>query len=416
MSLLTTPPDAQVYVVGQEGRHLAGDASEPLTLSLGLTPTTSLEVERQGFKATTVVVPTLQLGDADHWPPSGSIQLQPDYGSSDFWWYSAVHQAPWGLALLLAAGAGAALWRRRQRQQNTVEAQLAALYERASTLDGPVQLSRDFVDVVLGEWRLVESVGAGGMATVYRAVGVNNPGAERAVKIISRDLSQDPEFNLRFKREFMLCAALTHPGVVRVESFGETQGSLYYVMEFLRGTTLRSLLEGHQQLGFEAALAYLKPVADAVSEAHRNGIIHRDLKPDNVMVLAGGKVKVTDFGLARRLQPSMKLTQSGAVLGTPDYMAPEQFFGRADERADQYALGVVLWELLTGTMPFEGESTPLPQVVMEPPRLTERRSDLPPHVTHVVARMMAKEAEDRFPSVAQAVMALEAAATGVLAA
>jgi len=202
---------------------------------------------------------------------------------------------------------------------------------------------------------ILELLGAGGMGAVYKA---RQKGLDRlvAVKILPPEVGQDPAFAERFTREARAMARLSHPNIVAVHDFGQTDGLFYFIMEYIDGANLRQAIEaGHIEP--EAALAIVPQICDALQYAHDEGIVHRDVKPENVLLNAKGRVKITDFGLAKllKLEPTdLSLTNTQQVMGTPRYMAPEQMTAthNVDHRADIYSLGVVFYELLTGEVPL----------------------------------------------------------------
>lgn len=207
--------------------------------------------------------------------------------------------------------------------------------------------------------------------------------------------------------------ALTHPSVVRIEDYGDAEGTLYLVMEFVEGKTLREKMSP-QGLSGPEVWGYCKPICEGLQYVHQRGVIHRDLKPDNIMVTASGRLVIMDFGLAKREDHSM-LTGSGDVLGTPAYMSPEQIQGNPppDARSDQYAIGVLVYELVTGKLPFHGTTDPV-QLLMkhlsaEPFRPSELRSDVSPQLDKILLRMLAKNPEDRFRDMAACAAALQPA-------
>ncbi|MBV8201861.1 MAG: serine/threonine protein kinase, partial [Acidobacteria bacterium] len=211
------------------------------------------------------------------------------------------------------------------------------------------------IDRVIGNYRIVEKVGAGGMGTVYRAVDLMLE-REVAIKAIRPELSREPEIVERFRAEAKMLARLNHPAIATIYSFFVEGEDLYLAMEFVRGRSLAWLLHNAGPLPWERALPLLAGALDGIEQAHRAGIVHRDLKSENLMLTESGTVKVMDFGIAR-LVGSGRLTRTGLLVGTLHYMAPEQIRGEeVDRRADVYALGAVLYEVLTGRVPFEGGS------------------------------------------------------------
>ncbi|MDP1586794.1 MAG: serine/threonine-protein kinase, partial [Prosthecobacter sp.] len=207
---------------------------------------------------------------------------------------------------------------------------------------------------LLPQYEIESLLGRGGMGAVYRG---KQAALDRAVaiKLLPAELAADAEFMSRFQREARTLARLQHPGIVAVHDFGQTsQGHLYFVMEFVNGTDLARLIHG-PGINPVQALEVITQICDALQYAHSQGVIHRDIKPANVLINTEGRAKLADFGLARPTsEETASLTRSNVVMGTPDYMAPEQMAGNAghaDHRADLYALGVMLYEMLTGQTP-----------------------------------------------------------------
>lgn len=264
-----------------------------------------------------------------------------------------------------------------------------------------------------GRYELAEVLGIGGMASVYRA---HDRVLERdvALKVLDERLGEDPEYVERFRREARAIARLSHPNIVTVIDRGDADGCQFIVFEHVRGANLKQLVAKRGRLPVVQALALAHQAARGLGFAHENGIVHRDVKPQNVLVDEDGVAKVTDFGIARSHGgPDEALTMTGTILGTGDYLSPEQATGaQADEHSDQYSLGAMLFELLTGDVPFKGET--LVAVAMrhvnDPlPSVRERRPDVSARVEALVRRAMAKRPEDRFPSMDALAAALEAA-------
>lgn len=255
------------------------------------------------------------------------------------------------------------------------------------------------------KYRLDAELGVGGMGAVYRATRLLI-GDIVVIKIILPEHVSDQKSIQRFQREAQATALLKHPNAVAIYDFGTTsEGLVYLVMELVEGHSLRQIIREQGPLAPQAASVVINQVCAALEEAHRRNIIHRDLKPDNIIVTTttgGLLVKVLDFGLAKLLDPettASNLTQTGTVMGTPYYMSPEQFLGEPlDSRSDIYSLGVVLYEMLTGAVPF---SSPTPTAVVvqhvnqAPPPLRQRDASIPPAVEAVVLRALEKRREAR---------------------
>lgn len=256
---------------------------------------------------------------------------------------------------------------------------------------------------MLGQYQITSQIGKGGMATVYKAYQVS---MDRyvALKVVSGQVMDDPNFLKRFRQEARLIAKLEHPHILPVHDYGEEDGMPYMVMRFLEAGTLTELLETGP-LPLSEIDRIFTQLTDALEYAHENGVIHRDIKPSNAMLDKRGGVFLTDFGIAKMVEgASPGLTATGAITGTPSYMSPEQAQGnKVDQRSDIYSLGIVLFEMLTGRVPFEAE-TPMAvlfkQILDPPPPLSTVRADLPYTLEIVLLKALAKKPEDRYPSMA----------------
>ena len=257
---------------------------------------------------------------------------------------------------------------------------------------------------VVADFRIEDVVGRGGMGVVYRAVQVSL-GRPVALKLIAPQLAADPAFRERFERESRLAASLDHPNVVPVYAAGEHAGALYIAMRFVAGTDLRALINAEGRLAPERAARIVSHVASALDAAHEQGLVHRDVKPANVLISQRGGEEhayLTDFGLTKRSTSSGGLTGSGQWVGTLDYVAPEQLRGeRVDGRADVYSLGCVLYESLTGEVPYprENDLAKLWAHISDPaPSASERAPEVPAALSRAAQTAMAKAPDERYPS------------------
>ena len=261
----------------------------------------------------------------------------------------------------------------------------------------------------LGKYELLDKIGEGGYGIVYKA---RDPLLERevAIKVLRADIASAPDFIERFRREARLAASLRHPNIVGVIEVGEQDGRYYLVMEYLDGEVLSARLKAGQPLPLSQAVEILRPLAEALDYAHGRGLVHRDVKPSNIILADGGKRPVlTDFGLVKSMSES-GLTTTGVSLGTVEYMAPEQILGQeAGPAADQYALGVVAYQMLTGQVPFGG-TTPFAiqkghaeQAIPDPRAINPL---LPDQITGMLRKALAKNASERYENCGEFVNAL----------
>ena len=268
--------------------------------------------------------------------------------------------------------------------------------------------------VIDGRYRVASRLGSGGMADVYLAHDTLL-GRQVALKLLHHRFAEDQEFVERFRREASSAAGLSHPNVVAVFDRGEWDGTYYIAMEYLPGRSLKAVVREHGPLSPSDATDIVVQILLAVRFAHRRGIIHRDIKPHNVILDEEGRAKVTDFGIARAGASDMTLT--GSIMGTAQYLSPEQAQGHAvSETSDLYAVGVVLYELLTGGVPFEGESAvtiALKQVSAEPTPPSLRNPEVTPALDAVVMRSLAKDPQARFASADEFIAALAQAREGI---
>ena len=269
----------------------------------------------------------------------------------------------------------------------------------------------------LGRYQILEQLGEGGMATVYKAYDTL---LERnvAIKVIRTDQfapSMLGEMLKRFEREAKALAKLSHPNIVHVHDYGEFNGAPYLVMEYLPSGTLKQ--DSATPMPWQKALHILLPIAQALSYAHEHNVIHRDIKPANILLTEKGLPMLSDFGIAKILESKdgATLTGTGMSIGTPEYMAPEQWTGQSGPQSDIYSLGIVLYELITGRKPYTAD-TPvgvmLKQVKEPLPRPGQFVPDLPGDVENVILKALERQPEDRFQTMGEFAAALESLAGG----
>ncbi|MFL5911888.1 MAG: PASTA domain-containing protein [Gaiellaceae bacterium] len=268
--------------------------------------------------------------------------------------------------------------------------------------------------VVDGRYKITARIGSGGMADVYCAQD-SHLGREVAIKVLHRRFARDREFVERFKREASAAASLNHPNVVNVFDRGEHDGTYYIAMENLPGRTLKEVIQQEAPLGQRRTIDLGIQILQAAGFAHRRGVVHRDFKPHNVIVGPDDRLKVTDFGIARA--GASEMTETGSIMGTAQYISPEQAQGHHVEAAsDLYSIGIVLYEMLTGRVPFEGESAvaiALKHVSEQPAPIRSVRLDVHPVLEAAVMRALAKDPSQRYRNADEFIAALQAARAAV---
>src|SRR5438309_859360 len=276
------------------------------------------------------------------------------------------------------------------------------------------------IEVLGDRYQLGDAIGRGGMATIYRG---NDMRMERvvAIKVLREVYSTDPKFVTRFQREAKAASALQHPNIVQVYDYGQTDGNYFIVMELIEGTDLRRYLRSRGVLDVDRAIIIAHDVALGLGAAHRRDIVHRDVKPQNVLVGRGGSIKLTDFGIASVYKDinAERLTTTGMTLGTVQYYAPEQAQGEiVSPAADVYALGIVMYEMVTGHPPFDGDSpvaVAMQHIQDVPTPPSHLNPNLSPALEEIILRCLEKVPEMRFRDGSQLARALESLADSELA-
>lgn len=394
------PANARVFIRNAVGEWEYLGTSDSV-LAIEASGRSDFRFEAPGWKThiqSAVRLPELQKG---RWPERDTLKLEPESPLTlvkYYWPYEAA-------ALLFAWAFYFFRYRPVQHKRRRDE-------ERLRVLEGlqaeAVRLGDEFVGRNLGDFTITGKIGSGGMATVYRAVPSASLDDKRAVALKVLKKSDDHKEAVgRFRREVQACKDLVHRNIVAVYDWGDQGEILFLAMELVEGKTLLERCD--EGLQPAQALDFYKQLLDAVEFAHQKKVYHRDLKPGNVMVTHKGVVKVMDFGLARGHHLNT-VTVTGTIMGTPAYMAPEQIQGEKPSAAmDQYALGVVGYQLFTGSVPFIADDpmTVITKHLFEEPRPPrELCPEMPERLEQILLRMMAKEPVDRFDSVAEVRRAL----------
>jgi CheY-like chemotaxis protein len=293
--------------------------------------------------------------------------------------------------------------RRLTDQVRDLKAEIDAARRATRPSDEP---GLDFASLSIGErfadrYEIEGAIGGGGMGMVYRARDLELD-EEIAIKTLRPELVSDAALVERFKTEIRLARKISHRNVVRTHDFGECSGVYYLTMEFVEGITLRELIDSRGQIGVSSTLAIGSQLAESMEVAHEQGVVHRDIKPQNLLLDADGVLKVMDFGVARLAERTSSLTEAGLIVGTPAYMSPEQLLAEATEASsDLYAAGVVLYECLTGRLPFEAESTVslIGKVLnLQPSPPAEINAHIAPALSTLILELLAKRPEERLGS------------------
>ena len=258
-------------------------------------------------------------------------------------------------------------------------------------------------------YQILEKVGEGGMGRVYKALDLE---LDRpvALKTIRAEKGNSREALERFKQELILARKITHKNVIRIYDLGESDGMKFFTMELVEGENLREVLDERKKIPVKECLSLMTQILSGLGEAHSQGVVHRDLKPQNIMVDRQGVVRIMDFGIARTAD-SVTMTGTGEMMGTPDYISPEQVKGdTADAKSDLYACGVILFELLTGETPFKGD-TPISKIVarlqVKPPSPREKNSEIPVYLERIVLKCLEVDPELRYQNAEEVLQDLE---------
>lgn len=296
-----------------------------------------------------------------------------------------------------------------------LERSLGRILTANPSASGVSQLPTAFMNVATAlesRYQILKELGRGGMGIVFQAYDKQLK-EHVAIKVLSPLLSHDSEALERMKREVSAARRITHSNIIRIFDLSEINGLQYVSMEYFQGTSLKDYIKKHGSLSFMQAYQIACQICDGLQEAHRQGIIHRDLKSQNIIINEAAQLKIIDFGLARTTHME-GMTATGLIMGTPEYMAPEQVAGkRVDERADIYALGIILYEIFTGSVPFTGDSAiavGFKQMKDDPPLPHEKNPQIPLDVEKVILKALQKDPINRYRTVSDLKEELEKAA------
>ena len=265
-------------------------------------------------------------------------------------------------------------------------------------------------DILAGRFRIESMLGIGGMGVVYRAYDLSLD-VDVALKLLRPELARRPEAFERFRQELLLARQVSSPHVVRIHDIAQQDGRWFISMDFVDGQSLERRMDEVGKLAADEALSITRGLLEGLAAAHQRGVVHRDLKPANVLLDKAGQAYITDFGVARSLGATGGMTQSGVVFGTPEYLSPEQARGeKVDGRSDLYATGLILYEMLSGTLPFSGGTpaeTVMQRIVRQPPSLASARPDLPRWIYLLCDRLLKLNPAHRFATARDALRALD---------
>lgn len=417
VTFLCEPKDAQVLLeVGASEPYLLGRANEKLPLDLQLFDgrrQIRLTFRRAGWLSDTRILQQENISSRyfsthDRYPDpqQGPVRLSPQDDLAGrllqaryyFWQWRNLLAFSALMTLIIAVLIRHRLVRLKEGHKRGLE------LERLTACLDP---SDSYSGRLLGRYRLLEKLGEGGMSSVYRAVDNDDLNSETAVKILDSELAQDATSVKRFQREIQICQSLSHPNILQLYDFGQQDGLFYLVMEKLVGRTLSTELD-QGVFSPERVAELCSPVMEACQYLHQRDIIHRDIKPDNVFLTESGRVLLMDFGISRGKQFTVA-TATQAGLGTPSYMSPEQVEGAVHPATDQYAIGCMIYEMLSGAPPFTDPdpfALAFKHVGQKPDPLSQRAPEVSPQLEAVVMRLLEKDPERRYSSMSEAREAL----------
>ena len=367
-----------------------------------------LQLVRKNYKPHQLIIPALKLqqtgDDGVIVYPQSPITLEPNHPLVPF------QENPLYLLFGFGVLAGAGLFFRRNRQlKQTIEDRES----KEKRLKDQIKVQHDFAFSTIGEYRVLEQLGEGGIAKVFRAVPDDSLDESDpvALKILHPHLCAEPGHRERFVREGKVSQALVHPNIIRLYKIDTDDNIVYLVLELLKGHTLKDEMK-KDVMTLSRVCEVVDQILSALVYAHSKGVVHRDLTPSNIMICESGGLKLMDFGLARNREVGHTITVTGVIQGTPGYMAPEQLTETLDARTDQYSLGVILFEMLTGRRPIERDD-PM-QLIMatyteDAPDPRQYNSQIPESLALYILKLLSRQPEERFPDMEAAAAAFSSA-------
>ena len=395
--MIPTKPSGALVKRNNEEWGLSGQEFKVAKSKLTGAADLHLRLDRKNYKEHQLVIPAANWrnaagGGVTVTYPKSAIALVPNHP------LVPLQENPSMVLLGLAGIAGIGLFVRRNRQ---LKRSIDDRESKENRLKDQIKEQHDFAFTTMGEYRILEQLGEGGIAKVFRAVPDESLDESDAVaiKILHPHLCQEAGHRERFIREGRVSQELIHPNLIRLFKIDMDDDIVYLVLELLKGRTLKHEIDG-KLLSIARTREIVEQILRGLAFAHSKGVVHRDLTPSNIMLTDAGAVKLMDFGLARSREVGHTITVTGVIQGTPGYMAPEQLTETLDARTDQYSLGVILFEMLTGRRPIEN-SDPL-QLIMatyqqDAPDPREFRADIPEEIAQFILRLLSRDPEGRFP-------------------
>lgn len=409
IQFMTDPPGARI-LQHNSGKQPAfvGISGKPVKVQVDqMKRGTEFTLEAEGYEPLPQTLLTSRMQDGMVWPSSGKLQLTPKSGAVALKRFLMQEN---GLALratligvILFGTLGGWVYRRERSLRKTVQ-RMEADYRQGNDRGNKSSYDHNVDGLAAMGYHVTGELGRGGMAIVYDVIR-NDEEEHMALKLLNKETSKDTDAIKRMRREIKILRELQHPCIVPLYDFGEVNGHYFLVMQKVDGDSLRDVLD-RGPIAYAQGILWIAALLEGMAYAHQRSVIHRDLKPENVMIRSDGRLQILDFGISRSTTSNTFVTMDDTVLGTPAYMAPERFAGEADQSSDQYALGIMCYEILTGEHPIGVTSdiaVILHKQLYEKPRpAVELQPTIPQALNFVVMTMLEKSPNRRFPNLEQA--------------